>query len=341
MECPRNPLTGRCVKDRSFANLFAPRQTRRRTRAVGVENPCPPGTRRNPSTRRCIKAGSRMYRKLFPEEYPIPQPRHAATVYPQPPQIPALFQKRQPREELIISEPSLSVPKGHSAIAPLADRATIYDWIRANCRNRHDPLTRHAFAEEDTVALRDLVRLHNRTCAFVRPLNQKVAGDRAKGQLATIPGTHELMTDADYDALRAGMRRHDPDYKIPRHRHAPPPANWQLYVASDERSGPDFATVAYVDVTKAYMTAQGPVYPPQSMRIDLGVIPLVEIPGICSAQDRVNLIARLAAENKLVVPTASGWKPVAGMPFTRDYWYRQSVSKLSAFCTLLSKALAE
>lgn len=335
MECPpgkvRNPLTGRCVRDvgyvRSFANLFAPQQTRRRSRVAAVEQPCPPGTRRNPTTRRCLKAGSRIYRKLFPEEYPVA---------PLPPPI-AL----QRREELILSEPSLSVPKGYGDIAPLADRATIYDWIRANCRNRHDPLTRRAFAAEDTVALRDLVRLHNRTCAFVRPLNQKVAGDRARGQLATIPGTPELMNEADYDALRAGMRRHDPNYKIPKHRHAPPPANWQLYVASDERSGPDFATVAYVDVTKAYISAQGPVYPPQSVRIDLGVIPLVEIPGICSAQDRVNLIARLAAANRLVTPTASGWKPVAGMPFTRDYWYRQSVSKLSAFCTQLSKALAE
>jgi hypothetical protein len=270
-----------------------------------------------------LKAGSRIYRKLFPEEYPVAAPQA----------------KR--REELTLSEPSLSVPKGYGDIAPLADRATIYDWIRANCRNRHDPLTRSAFAAEDTVALRDLVRLHNRTCAFVRPLNQKVAGDRARGHIATIPGTQELMTDADYDALRAGMRRHDPDYKIPKHRHAPPPANWQLYLASDERSGPDFATVAYVDVTKAFMTAQGPVYPPQSMRIDLGLIPLVEIPGICSAQDRVNLIARLAAANRLVTPTASGWKPVAGMPYTREYWHRQSVSKLSAFCSQLSKALAE
>lgn len=332
MECPpgkaRNPLTGRCVKERSFANIFAPQQTRRRTRVATLEQPCPPGTRRNPSTRRCLKAGSRIYRKLFPEEYPPPQPQR---------QHP-LFQRR---EELTLSEPSLSVPKGYGDIAPLADRATIYDWIRANCRNRHDPLTRRAFAAEDTMVLRDLVRLHNRTCAFVRPLNQKVAGDRARGQLATIPGTQEPMNEADYDALRAGMRRHDPDYKIPKHRHAPPPANWQLYVASDERSGPDFATVAYVDVTKAFMTAQGPVYPPQSVRIDLGVIPLVEIPGICSAQDRVNLIARLAAANRLVIPTASGWKPVAGMPFTRDYWYRQSVSKLSAFCAQLTKALAE
>ena len=330
MECPlgkaRNPLTGRCAQERTFADLFAlPRQTRRRPRiAAAAEQPCPPGTRRNPTTRRCLKAGSRIYRKLFPEEYP------------QPPSQP----KRR-EEELTLSEPSLSVPKGYGDIAPLADRATIYDWIRANCRNRHDPLTRRAFAAEDTVALRDLVRLHNRTCAFVRPLNQKVAGDRARGHLVTIPGTQELMNDADYDALRAGMRRYDPDYKIPKHRHAPPPANWQLYVASDERSGPDFATVAYVDVTKAFMTAQGPVYPPQSVRIDLGVIPLVEIPGICSAQDRVNLIARLAAANRLVTPTASGWKPVAGMPFTRDHWYRQSVTKLSAFCTQLTKALAE
>jgi hypothetical protein len=326
MECPpgksRNPLTGRCAKDvRSFANIFG--QTRRKPRVTG-EQYCPPGTRRNPATRRCIKEGSRIYRKLFPDE--------------RPPVVHPLFKKRQ---EQILSEPSLSVPKGHSAVAPLGDRATIYDWIRSNCRNRHDPITRRAFAAEDTVTLRDLVRLHNRTCAFVRPLNQKVAGDRAKGQLATIPGTQELLTEGDYDALRIGMRRHEPDYKIPRHRHAPPPANWQLYVASDERSGPDFASVSYVDVTKAYMTAQGPVYPPQSIRIDLGVIPLVEIPGICSAQDRVNLIARLAADSKLVTPTASGWKPAAGMPYTRDYWYRQSVSKLAAFCSQMTKALAE
>jgi len=149
------------------------------------------------------------------------------------------------------------------------------------------------------------------------------------------------MTLDDFTALRNSMRRRNPKYKIPGRKHQPPPPNWKLYVASDNRSGPDFASVMFVDVTKVVQTAAGVQYPVESVVLDLGFIPLTITGALCSPRTIVDLLQQLTAANRLLTPVAGGWKPVAGFPFRRSYWSApDATERLNRLCRDLTKALA-
>jgi len=149
-----------------------------------------------------------------------------------------------------------------------------------------------------------------------------VAAEHRAGTIATVPGdlrTH--MTLNDFRALRNSMRRHNPAYKLPPRRHQPPPPEWQLYINTDARSGPDFASVLYVDVTKGRIGPDGiPTYGSSSIRVDLGFIPVTIGSPTCGPQTLVDRIQQLAINNRLILPVAGGWKPVAGFPFRKTFW---------------------
>jgi hypothetical protein len=96
----------------------------------------------------------------------------------------------------------------------------------------------------------------------------------------------------------------------------------------------------YVDVTKARATAYGVEYPPEAVRVDMGFIPIAAPLGaICSAQTIVDLLDRLAKENRLLTPTAGGWRPLAGFPFTKEHWFTDATNRLNRLCRDLAKAL--
>jgi hypothetical protein len=199
-----------------------------------------------------------------------------------------------------------------------------------------DPLTRTPFAYADPAELQDLVRLHDGTCTFAPALHAKVAREHKAGIPATMPADRSsLMTLEDFSALRNTMRRRDPGYKIPGRRHQPPPPEWQLYIASDQRSGRGFAYVMYVDVTKARRTMFGIDYPLESIRADLGFIPL----DLDQSQLLISLIRRAAAANKLLTPVAGGWKPIAGFPYSKQHWMKDRDFRLNNLCRSLAKSL--
>jgi hypothetical protein len=171
------------------------------------------------------------------------------------------------------------------------------------------------------------------------PLDAKIAAEHKAGLVATVPGDHQThLTVADFDALRDSMRRSNPAYKVPGRKHQPPPPTWQLYIASDNRSGPDFASVLFVDVTKGLHGPAGIEYPPESVKVDLGFIPLRVRSETCRPQAVADLLLSLAAANRLLVPVAGGWKPIAGFPFLdKKVWSKARWEKL---CADLRKAAA-
>jgi hypothetical protein len=129
----------------------------------------------------------------------------------------------------------------------------------------------------------------------------------------------------------------------PRHRATAPPPEWKLYVASDQASGPNYATVGYVDTTRGRRTAQGIVYGPDAFRVNMGFLPLFVSPvtGGCSIRVVVELLQRAAAANKLLVPAAGGWRPIAGFPFTKSDWEDgMKAQRLGRLCKDLARALS-
>jgi hypothetical protein len=290
--------------------------TRRVSRA-----PCPSGSIVNPSTGRCIKVGGRVHRDLFP---------------PTAPEVPRI--EAAPRRAT--SEEPIAIPAGNTAVAPLGSRSAALAWATGNCRNRTDPLTGRSFSTADDAYLSSVVRLHNNTCTAAPALHTKVATAHKAGKIATLPDSTDPLTLPDFKVLRDAMRRTNPGYKLPPRRHQPPPPEWQLYVAQDERSGPEFASVAYVDITKARRTIYGIEYPADAIRVDLGFIPTETPAGaICSAGMVVDLLERLDKEHRLVVPVAGGWKPVHGFPFTKAHWSRDRAARFSRLCKDLARAL--
>lgn len=323
MSCPPgsvlNPRTLRCVRGTgktarrliqrgNIADFFGYPQTqyRRTVRqpriaaafGVGPRTYCPTGYEHNPTTGRCIKIGGKTHAKLYPQ-----------VKQPQP------VQEQELRRTS--SEGPLRLPLGSAGVAPLADKPIILDWARQQCRNDRDPISGIHFAAAEAAALQDIVRLHERTCTLSGPLHAKVAAEHKANHVATIPGNpSDHMTLDDFNALRDSMRRHNPAYKIPGRKHQPPPANWRLYVASDNRSGPEFASVLYVNIDKVIQGPQGPQYPVDSVQLDLGFIPV----NYNGAREMVNLIQQLAISHRLVSPVAGGWKPIAGFPNSKQYW---------------------
>jgi len=313
-----------------------PRQTRRtvkRPNYYGQQQPaffrtpavCPPGQERNPTTGRCIKLGGKTHKRLYPQPPPLTQPTMA----------PKEVRRRTE------SDAPATLPVGTAGIAPLADRATILGWAHAHCNNDRDPITGTPFIAEEASALQNLIRLHNRTCTMAGPLNAKVTAEHKAGQVATIPGQTSHMTLDDFKALRDSMRRRDPGYKLPGRRHQPPPSTWQLYIASDNRSGPDFASILFVDTTKVVQGPAGPEYPVESVKMDLGFIPTNITGALCAPQLVVELIQRLATANRLLTPVAGGWKPVAGFPYSKQYWSgHDAKERFGKLCRELTRAVS-
>lgn len=288
--------------------------------------PCPPEQERNPATGRCIKLAGRTFKRIHAPAAP-------------PPLAPRLVAPARDRDRA-----AQEGPLGRAAVAPLADRTAVLSWAAENCRNAVDPLTGAAFVTADTTALQELIRLHDRTCTLAAPLDRTVAAAHAAGALATVPGDPSTpLTLADFKALRAARRRRDPGYRIPARKHAPPPATWQLYIASDARSGPEFATVAYVEPAKARRTPFGIEYPPEAYRVDLGFIPTAgtAATATCSPQQLVDLLERLARANRLLVPVAGGWRPLPGMgfPLSKRHWETDRPARIGALCEALAAAL--
>jgi hypothetical protein len=292
---------------------------------------CPPGKVRNPYTRKCLRVTGRKARQLIKEGVIAPPLRATQRAHP-------LFAAR-PGLRRQLSEPPLQLPLGTAAVAPLADRATVLDWANANCVNDSDPISGIPFVSAETAALQEMIRLHNRTCTLATPLNSKVAADHKTGQISTMPGDPTTtMTLDDFTALRDAMRRRQPDYKLPSRKHVPPPPNWKLYIASDNRSGPDYASILYVDVTKAKTTMHGTIYPVESVMVDLGFLPLEMSAASLTPMMFVELFKHLDAAGRLLLAVPGGWKPVVAPPSKR-YWDSDRARKLIRYYTDLQKAL--
>jgi hypothetical protein len=319
----------------AFGDIIRLEGVGRREAAAVAQQPhheCDAGTVRNPRTGRCIKITGRTYKQLHhkPVTAPAPAPEPALVLAPPP-----------TAHRRALSEGRPVPPTGVPAVAPIGDRTTTLQWIAGNCANDTDPVARTAFATQPTVE--DIIRLHDNTCVAAPGLHRHVAAEHKVGRVAVIPGNRRgtPMTIEDFTALRAAMRRRDPAYKVPARRHEPPPPTWQLYVASDRRSGPQFASVMYVDITKARSTAYGVEYPADAIRVDMGYIPAVTPVGaICTIQTIVDLLDRLAKENRLLTSAAGGWRPIAGFPFTKDHWSMDTANRLNRLCRDLAKALA-
>jgi hypothetical protein len=119
-------------------------------------------------------------------------------------------------------------------------------------------------------------------------------------------------------------------------RTSAPPPEWKLYIASDYRSGPEYASVLFVDTRKAVYGYNGVEYPPEAIRLDLGFIPVHIGTSKCSAQTVLIQLQRLANANLLLKKTATGWKPVAGFPYTKKDWEHNGESRLMHLCQMLS-----
>jgi hypothetical protein len=330
--------------------------------AVAMQPVCPLGWQRNPRTGRCIKMAGKTYKALYgPPAVPARRPPPVPVVRPPPPPpynpyvadpyvrdpraLAPLHRRTAGRAATEarrrLTEGTSTLPIGTAAPAPLIDRASLMTWIGHNCTNDRDPITGVPFASADAATLQEVLRLHDRTCTLAGPLNDKVAAEHKAGHVATMPGDPSShMTLDDFKALRDTMRRKYPGYKIPGRKHQPPPPNWQLYVASDNRSGPEYASVMFVDVTKVIHTASGVQYPVSSVRLDLGFIPLTLTGALCAPQMVVELIQRLSAANRLLTPVAGGWKPVGGFPFKKSYWETDGQERFSRLCKELTRALS-
>ena len=345
MSCPPNfvlnPRSLKCVKIGSrrerrlveqgnLPDYYLPPQPQQR-QTVRRQKNCAPGSLINPTTGRCIKVGGRTFKRIQGSRQ-RGQPQQTQRGQQQS-QRGVRFNMRR-----ATSEPSNVIPMGTAKSAPLADRQTVGAWINQNCKNHHDLLTHHAFDRLPTQNLQELVRLHNRSCVRAAPLDQYVAAEHRKGHIAIIPNTNEPMTQDDFRALRDTMRRTNPGYKIPGRRHMPPPPGWKLYVASDHRSGPAFASVLYIDINQ--VRQQG-VVPTEAVRADLGFIPLQVAGATCSPQMIVDMISHLSQANRLLEPAAGGWRPIAGFPFKKSHWTGpEAATRLNRLCRDLTHAVS-
>jgi len=325
----------------AFGVMEPGRRSTRTTRKY--YNECGPGYERNPATGRCVRIGGRAHRQRYaPAVTTAPSlfaasPGEASRLPPLPqPKPKAASQRRE------LSEGSPVSPLGTAAVAPLDAPERIQEWVIMNCNNAADPLTGIPFADASPSNLQELIRLHTNTCTFAAPLHAKVVAEHKAGKVATLPEdpTSHLTLD-DFRALRDAMRRKEPGYKLPSRRHQPPPPEWQLYISQDNRSGDEFASVMFVDATKAFETSKGVVYPVSSVMIDMGFIPVTlhGAPALCAPQLMVTIIKRLADDNRLLTPVAGGWKPIAGFPFTKQYWATDRAAKFSKLCRDLTRAL--
>jgi hypothetical protein len=262
---------------------------------------CKPGYVINRMTRRCIKIGGETYKKLYPEV-----------------------------RNLDSMSDSDRLIEGLSGPVPMEDRNSIITWLSKNCKYTKDPLTGKDLITYNLPELQNLVRLHDGSCTLAPRLNDRIVAEHKENKIATLPsGAH--LTLGDFKALKQVMLRTVPGYSIPARRHIPPPPSWKLYIESDNRSGPEYITVLYYDITKSRMTATGKEYPLEGIRVDLGFLP-IQSPLIL-----LDLLKRLEKENKLLKPVAGGWEPLHGFPFTKADWSKDKDAKLLKLFRTLSQ----
>jgi hypothetical protein len=94
-----------------------------------------------------------------------------------------------------------------------------------------------------------------------------------------------------------------------------------------------------VDVTKAKTTAYGTEYPHESIRVDLGFIPVTGTSGAaCSPQTLVDRIQRKDTKGALIFldPGSGRWKPIAPFPLLKTFWTTGRAAKLSQICSDLA-----
>lgn len=280
--------------------------------AIYMDAPCNYDQERNPRTGRCVKIGGRTHKRLG--------------------------------VGVGVGGRGLHSGQSQSALAPLTDRRGILEWTRASCRNQVDTLTGQPFVSQDTASLQKLVRLHNNTCASSDALNRQTYIDRVNGRPTMIPGpmsSYAPLTAADHAAIAASQNRVGsgtyafPTTAAPVGRRVPRPAEWQLYIAQDARSGPEYASVLIVDVTRARITAAGTEYPAESIRIDLGFIPVTVDGGArCTPQTLVDRIQRLDKRGALTFldPASGRWKPIAPFPLPKTFWASGRSLKMAQLC---------
>ena len=305
--------------------------------ALYMDVPCDYGQERNPRTGRCVKVGGRTHKKLRGPQAQPPLYRMDAVA----------------AARRVGTDPFV-----RSSLAPVTDRTGIIDWTRSQCRNPVDPLTGRPFVTEDTATLQQVVRLHDHTCTSAKALNRQIYIDGVEGRPSVVPGTYDPLTAADYAALRASQARVGipaavavaaavPAYGFPTtaapppgpgYRRVPRPPEWQLYIAQDTRSGPEFASVMIVDVTRARTTAYGTEYPPDSIRIDLGFIPVTGVTGACTPQTLVDRIQRKDKKGALTFldPGSGRWKPIAPFPLGKTFWSSSRAAKMAQLCSDLT-----
>ena len=284
--------------------------------------PCELGKERNPETGKCRKIQRKTVKKPLT---PAQAQAQAPAPVPRPIQIP---KQRQP-----------SGTTGKATVAPFLDRDSILRWSFNNCKNTIDPVTKKPFAAQQN--LTDMIRLHTGTCTLASGLHSKVSAEHKAGRIATIPGdpqTHLIIDD--FNVLRDAMRRTNPAYRIPGHKHTPPPPEWRLYIASDNFSGPDFVSIVFLDITKGKHTPTGIQYPIDSIRINMGFLPIHVPNASCSLDVLIERIKQVQIAGKLLVPVAGGWKPIAGFPFKKEDWKHNASAKMNKLCEELTKALS-
>jgi hypothetical protein len=94
-----------------------------------------------------------------------------------------------------------------------------------------------------------------------------------------------------------------------------------------------------VDVTKAKTTAYGTEYPNDSIRVDLGFIPVTGTTGAaCSPQTLVDRIQRKDKKGALIFldPGTGRWKPIAPFPLLKTFWTTGRAAKLGQICSALT-----
>jgi hypothetical protein len=221
---------------------------------------------------------------------------------------------------------------GVSGAAPMEDKESILQWVNTNCKFYKDSITGKNIEDYDLASLQNLVRIHDGSCTLASKLNDRIVEQHKANKIATLPYTNAHMTLGDFKAVKEAMRRTVPGYKIPARRHIPPPPTWKLYIASDNRSGPDFISILYYDIIKSRSTATGVEYPLEGIRVDLGFLPVVP-----SIQTLLDLIHKASQANKLLTPVAGGWEPAYGFPYSKSYWGLDKSIKIQK----LYKALSE